>query len=169
MRSFPTLVVIVVAAGVALTACGRSSSTSTSVHWSSALTAAHCMRAHGVPNFPDPGPRGGMSVVFSAGSSTPTIDGIRFTGPAFAAAAKVCRPFGAPRPGGLAVSVGQQRALLEFAACMRRHGLPQWADPSFPPGGGVMGGGGPYKTSSPTVARASKLCNGATRSSRGRG
>ena len=67
------------------------------------------------------------------------------------------------------MSVGQKRALLEFAGCMRHHGLPRWADPSFPPGGGVLGGGGPYNTSSPAVKRATKICNGAMRGSRGRG
>ena len=30
---------------------------------------------------------------------------------------------------------------------MRRHGLKQWADPTFPRSGGIMQGGGPYNRS----------------------
>jgi len=104
-----------------------------------------------------------MTVVFTPGSSTPTIDGIHFNGPAFEAAATICRPLGQPQPGGLAVSPGQQHALLAFAECMRHHGLPQWADPTFPPGGGVMGGGGPYNQNDPALIHATKICNSAMR------
>ena len=168
MRAAPLLVVVITAAAAGLAGSGSSPATSTSAARSNpAVTAAHCMRAHGVPNFPDPGHRGGMTVVFSPGSSVPTIDGIRFSGPAFQAAERICRPLGEPRSGNPPVSAGQRRALLAFASCMRDHGLPQWADPAFPPGGGIMGGGGPYPSDSPVVEHATKICNGAMRGQNG--
>jgi hypothetical protein len=169
MRTIALLIVLVVTAGIALAACGSSSPTSTSARANPMLKAARCMRAHGVPRYPDPGHRGGMTVVFTPGSSTPTIDGISFSGPAFLAAEKICKPFGEPRSGSPAVSAEQKRTLLGFASCMRHHGLSQWADPSFPPGGGIMGGGGPYDRNSPALKHATEICNGAMRSSQGSG
>ena len=45
----------------------------------------------------------------------------------------------------------QKQQLIAFAECMRRHGLKQWADPTFPPSGGIMQGGGPYNRDDPKV------------------
>ncbi len=56
--------------------------------------AARCMRAHGIQNFPDPDSFGGNSVSQMPGSSTITIAGIPFSGPAFEAAEKLCDPLG---------------------------------------------------------------------------
>jgi hypothetical protein len=116
------------------------------------------MRAHGVPNFPDPGPKGGMTVLFSPGSATPTIQGITFGGPAFQAAERICKPLGNPGAGPPAITEQQKRAMVDFANCMRHHGLPQWADPTFPPGGGVFGGGGPYNKNTPRLMQATNAC-----------
>lgn len=159
MRAIPPLAVLVVVASLALVACGASTTRSTSSRANPAVAVAHCMRAHGVPNFPDPGPHGGMTVLFSPGSSTPSIDGIHFSGPAFTAAARICKPFGQPQPGTPAISAAQKRAALGFAGCMRHHGFPQWADPTFPPGGGIMGGGVPNGKNSPAIEHAAKTCN----------
>ena len=63
---------------------------------------------------------------------------------------------GARRP---AISEQQKETLIAFAQCMRRHGLKQWADPTFPPGGGIMQGGGPYNRSDPKVESAAATCN----------
>jgi hypothetical protein len=118
------------------------------------------MRAHGVPNFPDPGPNGGVTVVFSPGSSTPTIDGITFSGPAFAAAEKVCQPLGhTGGPSNPPVPEKTKRAMLAVARCMRAHGLP-YTDPQFPSGGGIFGGGAtsPTEGKSPAFIRADHTC-----------
>ena len=150
---------LALACTVALAACGSTSPgrSKTGGAPASVLAAARCMRAHGVPNFPDPNKSGG-TVNFSPGSSTVTIDGVTFSGPAFQAAEKICQPFGggSGRP---PVTEHQRRAQLDFARCMRRHGLAQWADPTFPAGGGIMGGGGPYPKNSPAVSHAAKICN----------
>jgi hypothetical protein len=117
------------------------------------------MRSHGVPNFPDPGPKGGMTVLFSPGSTTPTIDGITFNGPAFNAAEKICDPLGNPDSRPPPVTEQQKRIMLAFAECMRRHGIP-YADPSFPPGGGIFGGDGSGQDeNSPEFKRAATACN----------
>lgn len=98
------------------------------------------MRAHGVPNYPDPvrGPGGeGFSISTSPGSSTLTVNGISFSGPAFQAAMKTCKLFGgrgAPPP----ISESQKQAQLAFAQCIRTHGVPSYPDPRFPAGGGIM-------------------------------
>jgi hypothetical protein len=125
------------------------------------------MRAHGVPNFPDPG-RGrsggeGLTVLFSPNSSAVTIGGIQFSGPAFQAALNACRFFG----GGHAsppVPEQQRQALLAFATCMRKHGVTDYADPQFPPGGGVFGGGAGSRAAqtAPNFKRAVSICNHAT-------
>ena len=100
--------IAVAAAGcaIAVAACGSSAkSGSTTANSSSPQFAlAKCMRSHGVPNFPDPtsGPGGqGFSILKSVGSSSVTINGIAFSGPAFQAAQKACRSvgtLGAPAP-----------------------------------------------------------------------
>jgi len=76
----------------AMTACrsdlpngGHPTAAQTAKAKAQALAMSKCMRAHGVPNFPDPqfrnGPGGGVDV---------QITGVDFNSPAFQAAAKVC-------------------------------------------------------------------------------
>jgi hypothetical protein len=86
-----------------------------------ALAFAHCMRSHGVPNFPDPTSAGGFTVNPSNNSS--------FTGDQSARAACIhLYPNGGKATPSLAQQEQQQRHALLFAACMRRHGFPQFPD-----------------------------------------
>ena len=91
-----------------------------------ALKFSECMRAHGVPSFPDPQPGGGF--VFQAGS------GVDPSSPAFEAAHAKCVKL-MPVPAGLAPGSNshpsaQWLAQMEKAAqCMRRHGVPSFPDP----------------------------------------
>jgi len=116
------------------------------------------MRSHGVPNFPDPNAAGGFSINGSPDSSTMTIDGTTFGGPAFEAAVKACKLFGggtAPPP----VSASQKKNALTFAHCMRTHGVPNFPDPTFPAGGGIavkVPNG--LDRSSPTFTEARATC-----------
>jgi hypothetical protein len=154
-------VLALLVAGSTAAACGSANPPPSSATGSTnvALVAARCMRAHGVPNFPDPGRKGGMTVLFSPGSATPTIGGVTFSGPAFQAAAKICKPLGNPGPGPPPIGEQQRRALLAFANCMRRHGI-AYADPSFPAGGGVFGGGtSGQDRNSPATKQAVAACN----------
>jgi hypothetical protein len=68
-----------------------------------------------------------------------TVNGVRFDGPAFAAAQKACKQFfpggnGHPPP----LSATQRARALRFAQCMREHGVPSFPDPIFPRSGGIV-------------------------------
>jgi hypothetical protein len=151
---------LAIVCATAVAACGSSKAsggTNTSAY-TRQVAAARCMRDHGVPNFPDPTQSGGNTVSETPGSSTITIAGIAFSGPAFQDAEKLCDPLGlgTGRP---PVSQATKNQLIAFAECMRRHGLTQWADPTFPPGGGIQQGGGTYSRTDPKVEAAAKACN----------
>jgi hypothetical protein len=93
-----------------------------------------CMRANGLSNFPDPS-QGSGGIGFPGGvvlSSTDqlTVDGVTFSGPALKKAQALCKEF---LPGGSgpppALSAKQERQSLQFARCMRAHGVPNFPDP----------------------------------------
>jgi hypothetical protein len=88
---------VAVCCAVVVAACGSSSPNTASGSESGTspqFALARCMRAHSVPNFPDPtlGAGGeGFSIAKSPGSSSVTVDGISFSGPAFRADALLGR------------------------------------------------------------------------------
>jgi hypothetical protein len=88
------------------------------------LAFAECMRANGVPNFPDPNP--GRGLLFS-------LAGVDPSAPAFEAAQTKCQKLmgpGLPFPGSKTHPSAQTMAkLLQIARCMRGHGVPQFPDP----------------------------------------
>lgn len=102
----------------------------------SALAFARCMRANGVPNFPDPNPGGGFS--FPAGA------GVDPYAPAVKAAQTKCQNFMPdPLSHGPAFSAQSFAKVLRVAHCMRQHGIPDFPDPSttrpsFSPGISVI-------------------------------
>lgn len=124
----------VAAVAVLAAACGNVPSPRVSVSvepdaYVHLVALAHCMRGHGVPNFPDPSTSGGFSDAngqLDLGSS------------------QVQRAYGACRHllpgGGPDISQLQQRiqqkqeqalpALLRFAKCVRSHGEPGFPDPT---------------------------------------
>lgn len=130
--------VAALACAAALAACGSSGGRAGATA-NPQLALARCMRAHGVPDFPDPtkGPGGeGFSISQTPGSATLTVNNTSFSGPAFTAAEKTCKLFGggtAPPP----ISESQKFAMFHFARCMRTHGVPNYPDPVFPAGGGI--------------------------------
>jgi hypothetical protein len=122
------------------------------------------MRAHGVPNFPDPtpGPGGGegFSFNFSPGGVI-SVDGIAFSGPAFQSAATTCQRLGAgtpilpPR-----LSESQVQPAVARAQCLRRHGVPNIPDPILAPGGyGIIFHVPPgFNWEAPAVKNAARAC-----------
>ena len=90
-----------------------------------ALKFSQCMRSHGVPNFPDPGPGGGF--VFPTGS------GLNPSSPAVQSAQAKCQKYmGGSLPGPGTVEHPNAHWLAQMvkaAACMRRHGYPNFPDP----------------------------------------
>jgi hypothetical protein len=117
------LILATLGCGVAIAACGsagKSSGGSVSGGRSSGIAVAQCMRAHGITNFPDPGPGGGIQLPA----------GINPQSPGFRSAQKTCFKL-LPRggPGGGHASESQKRQMLAMSECMRRHGLSTFPDP----------------------------------------
>jgi len=111
-----------VAVGGAATTTGSSAPDDVA---SQALAFARCMRANGVPNFPDPAP--GRGFLFSA-------SGLNLGAPAVKAAQAKCRRLlpagGPPVPGTQTHPTAQTlEKLTRIATCMREHGVPQFPDP----------------------------------------
>jgi hypothetical protein len=127
----------------------------------SALKYSACMRASGVPSFPDPNGQG----VIQFGSS----DGIDPRSAAFQKAQQKCAKYQgglgghAPTP---AQQAKAQAAALAFSQCMRNHGEPDFPDPQFRSGGisikisapGSPGGSSSLDPNSPIFQRAQKAC-----------
>jgi hypothetical protein len=122
------MTVVGASAALALTACGASSHGNgrAGVKPSQGIAFADCMRAHGVPNFPDPGSGGGIQLSSDSG--------INPASPAFQDAQKAC---GDKQPGALPGkgpgSETQKLALLKLARCMRGHGFTSFPDPTATP------------------------------------
>jgi hypothetical protein len=90
-----------------------------------ALAFAECMRASGVPNFPDPQPGGGL--LFNAAGVNPAAPAVRA---AQAKCHKLLPKGGPPAPGSTTHPSAQTlEKLLAIAGCMRRHGVPDFPDP----------------------------------------
>jgi hypothetical protein len=118
--------------GATLAACGalpKPTTAASSRNFPAFLRFSECMRAHGVPNFPDPPGGGGIHI-------TPG-DGLDPQAPAFQAAQQTCHkllPGGGP-PRVVPESVKVQ--LVKHSECMRAHGVSDYPDPIFPRGGGI--------------------------------
>jgi hypothetical protein len=151
------------AVALAVTACGSGGRPSASAQTGSgpgpgAVTFAKCMRARGVPQFPDPGGPAptGSSVSILGAQLPPTIS---IQAPAFKSALSLCMKqlrAGHRRP---PVSAAQKAAALKFARCMRTHGAPSFPDPKFPTGGGIGIEAPPGVTAtSPAFQHAQNVC-----------
>jgi hypothetical protein len=116
------------------------------------------MRGHGVPQFPDPGgtPPAGSSISILGAQLPPTIN---IKSPAFRSALSTCmKQFNAahPRP---PLSAAKKAGALKFSQCMRAHGVPDFRDPTFPPGGGIALQAGPgVDPNSPAFQHAQQVC-----------
>ena len=119
------------------------------------LAFAKCMREHGV-DMPDPvvNADGGMTVTIGSEGGKP-IDQKTMQ-----AADEACKHLMPARPDGgpTQMTPEQQDAMLDFAKCMREHGV-DMPDPDFGSGGGpVMIGGDGIAFDSPTFKAADEAC-----------
>jgi hypothetical protein len=108
---------------LALAACGSSSkpsSTMGSAGSAPAVKFADCMRAHGVPNFPDP----------SAGGGSQFPSGISPSSPAFKSAQQMCAKYAPGTAANHQLSAAQDQRLLALSRCMRTHGESNFPDPT---------------------------------------
>jgi hypothetical protein len=123
-------------------------------HYQQALKLSQCMRAHGVTDFPDPSASGGIRMSSNGPSSDLNPDNSTFS-----AAQKACQRYRfQPSPQQQAQA---QANALAFAACMRKSGVPNFADPQFLSGGRIeekiTSGVDP---NSPTFQAAQQKCSG---------
>jgi hypothetical protein len=111
-----------------VTACGGSSTSQAAQLGSTtpqtgALAFAHCMRSHGVPNYPDP---------TSTGLVKESPQQLEVSSSQFQSASRECNhllPNGGSGPS--PARVQRVKALsLEFSQCVRRHGLRSFPDPA---------------------------------------
>jgi hypothetical protein len=136
-------------------ACGGGGSPAAvagSASYQKAVAYAQCMRAHGVPDYPDPNSKGS--------SSPPRKTAAIFGGPRAASANQACQHL---LPNGGQLTPTQQQQLvsqgLKHAACMRAHGITRFPDPSR--GGGTNLGemkGLGIDISSPQFKSAQQAC-----------
>ena len=137
-RARAAAVMIVLATALPAAACSSGSPSSAgasgspqaggSANSSSGLAYSRCVRAHGVPNFPDPGSGGQLS-------KQAVVTALRAVSDSRAAAATgACarlNPAGQEDP---VLTSQEQQDYLRAAACMRSHGITGFPDPTFPGG-----------------------------------
>jgi hypothetical protein len=161
-------VLLAASCAVVLAACGSARSTGYhNPHYpygapNVPISESKCMRANGVPNFPDPiqGPGGVGLPQVSSSPGTLTVEGVALAGPAFEAAQKACKEYTTPGGPPPAVSESEKQAAIANAECMRKHGVPNFPDPTFS-GGQLSAGLGGVDPQSPAFKRAAAACGGA--------
>jgi len=113
----------IVAAAFCLWACGGSPSGSSHASGSAnsqLLAFSRCVRSHGVPNFPDPDSTGAIPKV--------TAQQLGVGDSELQAAQSACAHLLQPTQ----AQVQQEMSgMLDFARCMRSHGVPNWPDPTL--------------------------------------
>jgi hypothetical protein len=117
------------------------------------VALAQCMRAHGMPNFPDPNSQGVVQ-----------LNGVDPQSPQFQSAQKACAKY--EPNGGKPPSPAQQAKLLanalKFSECMRSHGVTNFPDPTTKDGGISIriraGSGSHLDPMDPVFQAAQKAC-----------
>ena len=125
LRRARMLAAVIAMAGVAMLAgCSGGSSTTVggSTQYAKAVAYAQCIRSHGVPSYPDPDSQGHFPPLQVGRNGV--------SQQAAQSAENACRSL---NPGGSQDSAQQQGKLtraLNFAKCMRAHGVPNFPDPA---------------------------------------
>jgi hypothetical protein len=159
------------ALAIVLAACGSSTSggadsnlsqTNQSQIHSESLRFARCMRADGVPNFPDPPGNGSYGVKSFAQQSngrTMSINGVPVSAPAFRVAMAKCNQYLPQPPAPKTFQLAKVRALMvTWAKCIRSHGLPHFGDPTITADGRrIMHG--QFNIGSPAYYTARQACD----------
>lgn len=114
------------------------------------LAYSQCMRAHGVPDFPDP-VGNTLQLRASQGSDLDPTSAQNI------AAQKACKSLQPAGPPGGKVNAAQQANALKYSACMRDNGVPNFPDPVFS-GGGVQLKITNIDPNSPQFVAAQKAC-----------
>jgi hypothetical protein len=152
-----TITACVIAAG-----CGSSapkSAPSPATVASQQLAFVKCVRAHGVPNLPDPGANvSGAENMIGGIAIPPTIN---MQSPAFKTAWTACQGLMSARlnpQGKPSITPAIKASLIAHAQCMRTHGVPGYQDPKFPAGGGILVTDAGTNPQSPAYKHAAAVC-----------
>jgi hypothetical protein len=105
------------AAGASSSGTARSGVSTKATKREKAVKFAECVRAHGVPHFPDPDASGSFNF------------GVDVSAAVFTAAVNACKALQPPGSLSSKRSTTQQSAALRFAQCVRTHGVPDFPDP----------------------------------------
>jgi hypothetical protein len=107
---------------------GGSSNAGRSANSQIGIDYAHCMRAHGVPKYPDPGSGNELA----SGLPKVSPQQLEVSSSQYQAARNGCAHL-LPNGGQMTQSQSQRdlNAMLRYARCMRSRGLPNWPDPSY--------------------------------------
>jgi len=128
--------------------------TATTPPQTGAVAFARCMRSHGVLGFPDPNSVGEFDGL--------AIKRLRVSGSRIRAAQSACTdllPNGVmPMAPGYTITRADQLDYLEAAACMRRHGIPDFPDPTFQNNGVQFNIPSSIDKNSPRVRSALAVC-----------
>jgi hypothetical protein len=104
-------------AGGASSAIASTSGKAQATKREKAVKFAECVRAHGVPHFPDPDATGNVNFGVDVSAAT------------FTAAVNACTALEPPGALSSKRSPKQQSAALRFAQCVRANGVPDFPDP----------------------------------------
>jgi hypothetical protein len=160
------------------TACGGGSSpaasaTGGSTRQQAALAYARCMRAHGVPDFPDPDTNGDFHLSDNQQGGGSKGSGSNSVSSQETAADHVCHHLLAAGP---QLNAAQNQhalsQLVKYAQCMRAHGVPNFPDPHTTNGGiGVPSGIGfdmsGIDQNSPQYRSAEQACQSLAKNAKG--
>ncbi len=125
----PRAGVLAVMAGIVMlaAACGGSpsstSDTGVSGQFQQNLAFAQCMRSHGLPDFPDPNANG-------QGFGNQEDANQEQSNPHFGTAYSACRHLLPSAPSSHGKVIPSNSQLVQFAQCMRSHGVPNYPDPN---------------------------------------
>lgn len=157
-RATSVIAACVIAAGCATNSSPTHTQTSPTAG-AQGVGFSKCMRAHGLPNFPDPGARvNGPSSSIGGIEIPATID---MQSPVFQTAQDACRgllsavlsPNGKPP-----ITASVKAALIAQAQCMRTHGVRTYQDPTFPASGGIAITDAGTNPQSPAYRQAALTC-----------
>ena len=116
-----------VGVGVLAAGCGGSGNPGATGSSSGGLAGqgvayTHCMRSHGVSNFPDP--------TLSSGGGMTFQGSFNLKSPTYLAADQACRSLLPGRAQAPPVSARKLAAEVKWAQCLRTHGVPSFPDPN---------------------------------------
>jgi hypothetical protein len=128
VRTLPALFLLPV-----LASCGSSNPPTTTTKSAAsqdpakaAYAYARCMRAHGVPGFPDPK----VTTTAGGGSIRMAVPASAGSSPQFKPAQKACRGILPAPSNSNSDDQSHRQVLLAFAHCLRGHGLAGFPDPN---------------------------------------